>query len=157
MSIQSFVLTFLRFVNLYGVPSFLYSDNARSFVSGGLTLDQALVCDEYKAHFQNYDIKHIRIPLYSAWVGATWERLIRTIKGCLYKTIGRARLSYFELLTVISDIQSAINSRPLTYRSSECDLEAITPSSFLKFHVNPHLLFKETEEGYLWDKDPLLR
>ena len=52
MSTQSFVLAFLRFVNLYGIPSFLYSDNARSFVSGGLTLDQALVCDEYKAHFQ---------------------------------------------------------------------------------------------------------
>ena len=83
MSTQSFVLAFLRFVNLYGVPSFLYCDNTRSFVSGGLTLDQALVCDEYKAHFQNYDIKFIRIPLYSAWVGATWERLICTIKGCL--------------------------------------------------------------------------
>ena len=154
MSAQSFVLAFLKFVNLYGVPSYLYSDNARSFVSGGLTLDQALECDEYKAHFQNYEIKHIRIPVYSAWVGATWERLIRTIKSCLYKTIGRARLSYFELLTVISDIQSAINARPLTYRSSEGDLEAITPSSFLKFHVNPHLLFRETEGGYLWDKDP---
>ena len=64
MSTQSFVLAFLRFVNLYGIPSFLYSDNARSFVSGDLTLDQALVCDEYKAHFQNFYIKHIRIPLY---------------------------------------------------------------------------------------------
>ena len=38
LSAQSFVLAFLRFVNLYGVPSYLYSDNARSFVSGGLTL-----------------------------------------------------------------------------------------------------------------------
>ena len=113
-------------------------------MSGGLTLDQALECDEYKAHFKNYEIKH----------GATWERLIRTIKSCLYKTIGRARLSYFELLTVISDIQSAINSRPMTYRSSKGDLEAIMSSSFLKFHVNPHLLFRETEGGYLWDKDP---
>ena len=133
MSAQSFVLAFLRFVNLYGVPSYLYSDNAWSSVSGGLTLDQALECDDYKAHFQNYEIKHIRIPVYSAWVGATWEKLIHTIKSCLYKTIGRARLSYFELLTVISDIQSAITSRPLTYRSSEGDLEAITPSSFFKF------------------------
>ena len=150
MSMQSFVLAFLRFVNLYGIPSFLHSDNARSFVSGGLALDQALVCDDYKAHFQNYDIKHIRIPLYSAWASAIWERLICTIKSCLYKTIGRARLSFFELLTVISDVQAAINSRPLTYRSSE----AITPSSFLKFHINPNLMFKETEEGYLRDRHP---
>ena len=62
MSAQSFVLAFLRFVNLYGVPSYLYSDNARSFVSGGLTLDQALECDEYKAHFQNYEIKAHSYP-----------------------------------------------------------------------------------------------
>ena len=71
MSTRSFILAFLRFVNLYGVPSYLYSDNARSFVSGCQTLEQFMISDEYKEHFQNYDIKHIRLPLYSAWVGAT--------------------------------------------------------------------------------------
>ena len=154
MSTHSFVLAFLRFVNLYGVPSFVYSDNAKSFVAGCQALQQALVSDEYKESFSVYDIQHIRIPLYSAWVGATWERMIRTIKRCLYKTVGRARLSYFELLTVLSDVQSAINARPLTYRSSENDLEVITPSSFLKFYLNPHLMFKESDEGYLWEQDP---
>ena len=34
MSSQSFVLAFLRFVNLYGIPPFLYSDNAKSFIEG---------------------------------------------------------------------------------------------------------------------------
>ena len=29
-----------------------------------------------------YDIKHVRIPVYSLWVGATWERLIRVVKDC---------------------------------------------------------------------------
>lgn len=42
----------------------------------------------------------------------------------------------------------------MTYRSSENDLEVITPSSFLKFHSNPHLVFKEADEGYLWEQDP---
>ena len=92
--------------------------------------------------------------LFSSWFGAIWERLIRTVKRSLYKTIGRSRLSYFELLTVISDVQSAINARPLTYRSSENDLEVITPSSFLKFYSNPHLMFRGSDEGYLWDQDP---
>ena len=143
MSTHSFVLAFVRFVNLYGVPSHVYSDNAKSFVAGCNVLQQALVSSEYMEHFQIYDIKHIRIPLYSAWVGATWERLIRTVKRCLYKTVGRARLAYFELLTIISDVQSAINARPLTYRSSENNLEVITPSSFLRVYSNPHLLFKD--------------
>ena len=154
MSTHSFVLAFLRFVNLYGIPTFLYSDNAKTFIAGSQALQQALVSDEYRENFSNYEIQHIRIPLFSAWVGATWERLIRTVKNCLYKTIGRARLSYFELLTVLSDVQSAINARPLTYMSSDNDLEVITPSSFLKFYSNPHLMFRDSDEGYLWEQDP---
>ena len=154
MSTHSFVLAFLRFVNIYGIPTHVYSDNAKSFVAGCEVLEQALVCDEFKAHFQSYTIQHIKIPLYSAWVGATWERLIRTVKSCLYKTIGHAKLSYFELLTVIGDVQAAVNSRPLTYRSSENNLEAITPNCFLKCNANSHLLLRQLDENPLWDREP---
>ena len=52
------------------------------------------------------------MPAYSVLVGASWERLIRTGKNCLYETVGRAKLYYFELLTVLSDIQLVINSMP---------------------------------------------
>ena len=154
MSTHSFVLAFLRFVNIYGIPTHVYSDNAKSFVAGCQVLERALVCDEFKEHFQCYNVQHIRIPLYSAWVGATWERLIRTVKNCLYKTVGRATLTYFELLTVIGDVQAAINSRPLTYRSSENNLEAITPSCFLRCNANSHLLLTQEEDCQLWDRDP---
>ena len=154
MSTHSFVLAFLRFVNIYGIPTHVYSDNAKSFVAGCQVLERALVCDEFKEHFQCYNVQHIRIPFYSAWVGATWERLIRTVKNCLYKTVGRATLTYFELLTVIGDVQAAINSRPLTYRSSENNLEAITPSCFLRCNANSHLLLTQEEDCQLWDRDP---
>ena len=154
MSTHSFVMAFLRFVNLYGIPSHIYSDNARSFVAGCQVIEQALVCDEFKEHFQSYNVQHIRIPMYSAWVGAIWERLIGTVKSCLYKTVGRAKLTYFELLTVVGDVQAAINSRPLTYRSSENNLEAITPSCFFKFNANSHLLLRQVQEGNSWDKEP---
>ena len=87
---------------------------------------------EFNEHFQVYNIKHIRIPLYVVWVGSTWESMIRTIKSRLYITIGRSRINYFDLLTVISDIQNAINSRSLTYRcSSDSNLEIIMPNCFL--------------------------
>ena len=66
MSTHSFVMAFLRFVNLYGIPSHIYSDKARSFVAGCQVLEQALVCDEFKEHFQSYNVQHIRIPMYSA-------------------------------------------------------------------------------------------
>ena len=51
-----------------------------------------------------------------------FERMIRSMKMCLKKAIGGARLSYDELLTVITQVEATLNSRPLTYMSSD-DLE----------------------------------
>ena len=137
---HQFVLAFTCFTNVYGITLHLYSDNAKSFIAGEKILQKALVSDKYKVKFDVFDIRHVKIPLYSAWVGATWECLIRTVKSCLYKSIGRSKLSYFELLTVISDVQNALNSRPLTYRSSDNDLETITPNCFRKADPNGNVL-----------------
>ena len=156
MSTVQFVLAFTRFTNIYGVPSHLYSDNARSFVAGGEVLQQALLSDEYKDKFEVFDIQHVKIPLYSVWVGSTWERLIRTVKSCLYKCVGRAKLTYFELLTVLTDVQNAVNSRPLTYRSSDNDLEAITPNCFLKADPNCNVILR-LNEAPIWECDPMSR
>src|ERR1700755_689462 len=76
-----------------------------------------LSSDMFSEHMRINNIKHFKIPLYSSWVGSVWERMIRVVKGCLYKTIGKATLTYYQLLTTISNIIN-VNSRPLTYRSS---------------------------------------
>ena len=47
--------------------------------------------------------------------GGFWERLIRSVKRCLIKTIGRAMLNYSELHTVLVEIEGVVNARPLTY------------------------------------------
>ena len=53
----------------------------------------------------------------------------------------------------MSDIQNAINSRPLTYRCSlDSGLEIITPSSFIKPNVNAGLLLK-LDDRNIWDSD----
>ena len=158
MSARTFVLAFQRFCNLYAIPHYLYSDNAKSFLKGGSILENSLQSEEFLSELNKCNIKHIKIPLYSAWVGAAWERLIRVLKSCLYKVVGRSKLSYFELLTSLSNIKLAINSRPLTYRSSTDGLEFITPNSFLKLHGNSSLVLREIE-GDVWLDDssqPLL-
>ncbi|CAL4128733.1 unnamed protein product [Meganyctiphanes norvegica] len=81
--------------------------------------------------------------------------MIRVIKDCLYKAVGRARLTYFRLITVISDIQNAINSRPLTYRcSSDSGLEIISPNCFIRPLVNSEFLFKDPDVSVLTDDPP---
>ena len=53
------------------------------------------------------------------------------MKRCLKKIIGKGHLNYDELLTAVTEVEMIINSRPLTYVSSE-DLEPpLTPSHLL--------------------------
>ena len=133
MSTEQFILAFNRFINEYGVPTHVYSDNGKSFVAGMSLVRDSFNSDKFKSLFDNHNIKHLTIPLYSPWQGSCWERLIRTIKGCLRKTLRRVKPTYFKLITILSDIQLAVNSRPLTYRCAEnSGLEIITPNCFLK-------------------------
>ena len=83
MSTHSFILALIRFTNIYGIPSHIYSDNARSFIAGCNLIEKVFASSEFNEHFQVYNIKHIRIPSYAAWVESTWKRMIRTIKSCL--------------------------------------------------------------------------
>ena len=147
MSTNQFVLAFIRFCNEYGIPATVYSDNAQSFISGVHVLEQVFTSNEFKAHFATFNIKHIRIPVYSPWVGSTWERMIKTVKACLFKCIGKRRLDYFRLKTILSDIQQAVNCRPLTYRCTDnMGLEILTPNHFLKPYAETSLLIKNPKD-----------
>jgi len=57
--------------------------------------------------------------------------MIKSVKRCLRKIIGRARLSYDELSTVLTEVEMIVNSRPLSYVSTEDIEEALTPSHLL--------------------------
>ena len=48
----------------------------------------------------------------------------------------------------LGDVQNAVNSRPLTYRSSDNDLETITPNCFPKADPNCNVLLR-------FDEDPI--
>ena len=143
MGTCAFVQALIRFSNQHGIPSKIFSDNARSFDTalGSNLIEYHVKSKEYIDKFQVFNIRHLKIPVYAPWFGGCWERLIRTIKKCLYKSIGKNKLTYFELLTLLSDVQNAINSRPLTYRcSSDSGLEIITPNCFLRARLDTELI-----------------
>ena len=129
-----FLQAYLRFTSLFRVPACIFSDNCSTFIQGLGIVSEGNTSNIFEEHLTRSNVAHIRIPVRSAWVGATWERQIRTIKSCLYKVTGRKKHEYFHLITILSEIQNCVNSRPLTYRDNkDASLEIITPNDFVKF------------------------
>ena len=72
------------------------------------------------------------------WWGGQFERLIRLVKGSLYKTIGNGLLSWMELQEVLLDVEVALNNRSLDYVEDDIQMPILTPSSLL--HIQPNVL-----------------
>ena len=108
-STQAFIPALICFGNIHGTPSQIHSNYARSFnvTLGGHVIKHHIGSTEFCNSNTNSVTEHIKIPLYSSWIGSTWERLIRDIKSCLFKTLGRAKVNYFYLSILLSDIKKA--------------------------------------------------
>ena len=70
------------------------------------------------------------VPIAPGW-GGQFEWLIGLIKGSLYRTIGKAQLTWAELEEVLLDIEIILNNRPLTYIEEEIDYPIWTPNSLI--------------------------
>ena len=57
--------------------------------------------------------------------------MVQVVKRSLRKLLSKSKLTYEELLTVICEIESVVNSRPLCYVYDDSIEEVITPSQLL--------------------------
>ena len=120
MSVDGFLRGFKRFVARRGIPDLIINDNFKTFKSAEVKKFMLLVGVTQK----------FILPA-SPWWGGFYERLVRSVKTCLKKTIGRALVTYEELQTVLCEVEAVINSRPLAYISEDDLDEALTPSSLI--------------------------
>ncbi|CAB4030027.1 integrase core domain, partial, partial [Paramuricea clavata] len=116
MSSDGFLRGFRRFVARRGVPDVIINDNFKTFKSA-----------EVKRFMSYQGIRQQFILPASPWWGGFYERLVRTVKGCLKKTLGRAYTTFEELQTILCEVEVAINNRPLTYVSEDDLDEPLTP------------------------------
>ena len=107
------------------------SDNGKTIKAANRVLDKLL---SEKPNDEMFVARHILWKFYlelTIWWGGHFERMISSIKHCLRKVLGNARLSFDELSTVLVEVESTINSRPLTYSYEEIDEKVLTPSHLI--------------------------
>ena len=116
MSIGGFLRGFKRFMARRGSPDVIIHDNFKTFKAAAVK--KFMLLQGIKQNFI--------LPL-SPWWGGFYERLVRTVKTCLKKTLGKAFVTFEELQTVLCEIEMAINNRPLAYVSDDDLDDALTP------------------------------
>ena len=123
LNLSDCILAIRRFVARRGLPSVFYSDNAKTFVGVSHLLQQ---------HHGPLAPQWKFIVPRAPWWGGWWERLVRSVKSALRKTVGVRCLSRSELETTLQEIEACVNSRPLTFVGEEPDVSnPLTPSHFL--------------------------
>ena len=53
------------------------------------------------------------------------------MKRCLRKVLGNTKLNADELLTILTELEATLKSRPLTYEYHEVGAEMLTPSHLI--------------------------
>ena len=133
LSAQSFLQAFRRFVSRRGLPSVMMSDNAKTFKSVSKDIKKIRQSKEVQQHLTSRQVDWQFILEKAPWWGGFWERLVQSTKRCLKKTIGRTTLTYEELRTVVIEIESTLNNRPLTYiyDDAEGNSRCLTPADLI--------------------------
>ena len=131
LSAAAFRRCLRRFTAKNGTPSLIVSDNAKTFQATEKALNELFNHPEVRT-----DLEHKRVEWRfnlerAPWWGGFFERMVASVKDCLRKTLGNARLSYEELLTVLAEVECTLNARPLTYEYNEVDQEVLTPSHLI--------------------------
>lgn len=146
-----------------GVPREIFSDNGTNFRGASVELAEAvqridtnLIASTFTSSTTRWHFN----PPSAPHMGGSWERMIRSVKTILHEVL-RSRLPSDEVLrSSLIEIESIINSRPLTYvpLSSAVD-EALTPNHLLLGSSNglkPLLTLDDTGAHFVLRKNWML-
>ena len=136
-------VTFLNVLSKFcarrGIPQMIISDNAKTFKSVANLIKGIYEDQSVQDSLSSKGIKWNFNLECASWWGGHFERLIGTVKRCLRKIIGKAKLTFLELEVILLEVESTLNSRPLTYNYEEVGEEPLTPSHLLHGRRLTHL------------------
>ena len=135
METDGFLLAFSRMTARRGKPKEVVSDNGSNFVGAERQLKELVGAMDQKKILDsaaNQGIQWHFGPPYGPHHGGVYEALIKSTKKAMYAILSNASLTDEELLTASIEVEGMLNSRPLTYCSSDpLDEPVLTPNHFL--------------------------
>ena len=132
LSAETFLLAFQQFVSRRSLPSIMLSDNASTYLTTAEELRVLFESDVIKEALGGQGVDWRFIPKRAPWYGGFWKHLIGLTKQAIRKTLGRTFISLDQLQTVVVEVESMLNDRPLTYVNSDLqDPLPLTPSNLL--------------------------
>jgi transposase InsO family protein len=138
---ESFINALRRFIARRGEPKEIRSDNGGNFVGGEKELRQAIGgWNQHQVHefLLQKGIKWTFNPPASSHFGGVWERCIRTVRKVLTALLREQLLDDEGLATLMCEVESIINGRPITKLSDDPrDLSPLTPNHLLLLRSGP--------------------
>ena len=132
---NSFLNAFFRFASRRGMPSLVISDNGTNFIKANKELKNVIQNLDKNKIIEKTSSKGVEWkfnPPSAPHFGRIFEIMIKAAKRAMNAQIKNAEVTDEELLTIIISVEHILNSRPLTYQTSnEMDLIPLTPNHFL--------------------------
>ena len=130
-----FINVLRRFINQRGPPKYIYSDNGMNFVGAEREIGEAIKGwnqDQIHDELLQRKCQWVFQPPKASHAGGVWERLICSIRTALKAVLGESLVDEEVLMTVFTEVESVLNSRPLCAVSDDPnDYEPITPNYLL--------------------------
>ena len=108
-----------RFTGHRGLPKLIVSDHTKTFQASEKTLVSLFELEDVQEHLSSKGIRWQFNLAKAPWWGGFFERLVKQVKSCLKKTLGRSKLSFDELTTILVQVEAVLNLRPLMYLYSD--------------------------------------
>ncbi|GFT61153.1 integrase catalytic domain-containing protein [Trichonephila clavipes] len=163
LTTDAFLDILKRFVARRGKCATISSDNAKNFVGANRELKRLhnllkFLEEKLSSYLSSEGISWNFMPPRAPNFGGLWEAGVKSFKFYLKRAVGNLKMTLEEFLTILTQIEGILNSRPITPLSEDIDdWEVLTPGHFLIGRPitsisEPNLLDKTENTLSRWQK-----
>ena len=139
LTTEAFLACLRRFISRRGKPTLIWSDHRTNFVGAAQEIKELIVFlkkkrsqDAISEFCSTQNIQQKFIPEHTPHFGGLWEAAVKSMKTHLRCIVGSVKVTFVEFTTVLAQVESGLNSRPLVSLPPDNDgIGALTPGHFL--------------------------